>query len=135
MTINFSPLNVTVSLSPTLEALFQSSLQTGNATLARIEQKVDAIQNQEQTMATALDTALADLTAKVAAQGTIVTSAETLMDGIPALIANAVAEGQAAGATPAQLQAITDLGTALQGQSTGLAAAIVAGTPAAQPGA
>jgi len=82
-------------------------------------------------MSGSLDAAIADLTAKVQAQTDVDTAALTLIQGIPAMIAAAVAAAQSAGATPAQLQAITDLGTRLANASQPLADAVTANTPAA----
>lgn len=66
-------------------------------------------------------TALTDLQTAVAAEDTVIASAVTLLNGIPALIA-------AAGTDPTALAALTaDITT----QTQALAAAIVAGTPAA----
>lgn len=79
----------------------------------------------------ALDDAIAQLTAKVQAQTTVDASATAFINGVPALIADAVAKAQAAGATPAQLQAITDLGAAIDNASGPLVAAVSANTPAA----
>jgi hypothetical protein len=81
----------------------------------------------------ALDDALTALTAKVTAEDTVIDSAVTLIQGIPALISAAVTAALAQGATPAQLQAITDLGTTITAKSDALAAAVTANTPAAPP--
>ena len=67
--------------------------------------------------------ALDDLTAAVAAEDTVIDSAVTLINGIPALIA-------AAGTDPAKLQALTADITA---KASALSAAVVANTPAATP--
>jgi hypothetical protein len=80
-----------------------------------------------------LDDSIATLTSTVAAQTTEVHSAAALIRGIPDLIAAAVAKAIAAGATPEQLQAITDLGTALTANTAELTDAVVANTPSAPP--
>jgi hypothetical protein len=80
---------------------------------------------------TNLDQAIASLTAQVTAQTDVDTAAMTMIQGIPAMIAAAVASAQQAGATPAQLQAITDLGAKLDAASGPLSAAVTANTPAA----
>lgn len=76
-----------------------------------------------------LDDAIAALTGAVTSATTIEASATVFINGVPKLIADAVAAAQAAGATPAQLQAITDLGTALTAASAPLQAALTANTP------
>ena len=77
----------------------------------------------------ALDDAITALTAQVNAATTVEASASAFINGVPKLIADAVAQAQAAGATPAQLQAITDLGTKLTAASGPLQAALTANTP------
>jgi hypothetical protein len=72
------------------------------------------LKNQETIMAT-----LADLEAAVAAEDTVIDSAVTLLNGIPALIA-------AAGVDPAKL---TALQTDIQAKTASLAAAVLVGTP------
>lgn len=87
--------------------------------LEAIEDKLDLIlQNQETTMA-----AIDDLQAAVTAEDTVIDSAITLIQGIPALIA-------AAGVDPAKLQALQSDITA---KSQALATAVAANTPAAVP--
>lgn len=89
------------------------------------------ILQREIQMSVTLQTSIDGLTAKVQAQTAVDASAVTLIQGIPQLIAAAVAAATAAGATSAQLQAITDLGTQLDAASGPLAAAVTANTPAA----
>lgn len=81
------------------------------------------------TPSSSLDAAIAALQAQVAQNVTVEGSATTLVDAIPGLIAAAVAKAQAAGATPAELQSLTDLGTALSAAAAPLSAAITANTP------
>lgn len=64
-------------------------------------------------------TALTDLQAAVAAEDTVIASAVTLLNGIPALIL-------AAGTDPA---ALTALATDIQTNTAALAAAVITGTP------
>ena len=87
------------------------------------------------TATNALDTQIANLTADVAAETTVEESAITLITGIPGMIAVAVAQATAAGATPAELAAVTALGTSITNSSSKLAAAVTANTPAAPPAA
>ena len=77
-----------------------------------------------------LDDQLTQLQADVTAENTVIDSAVTLLNGIPAMIAAAVATATAAGATPAELQAVTDLGTAIAAKTAVLSAAVAANTPA-----
>ena len=87
--------------------------------LARLDLILDKLDlNQENIMA-----AIDDLQAAVAAEDTVIDSAITLIQGIPALIA-------AAGVDPAKLAALqSDITT----KSSALAAAVAANTPAATP--
>lgn len=92
-----------------------------------------AIQQKEMTMSGTLASAIQALTAEVAQETTVEQSAIELISGIPGLIAAAIAQAQAAGATPAQLQAITDAVSQITASSTSLAAAVTANTPATAP--
>jgi hypothetical protein len=103
----------------------------GTAQLNRIEAKLDALMERESKAMSQLDDEITTLTSRVEANTTVTGSVETFLNGIPAMIAAAVAKATAAGATPAQLKAITDLGASLQANSDGIGAAIVANTPAA----
>jgi len=78
-----------------------------------------------------IDDELAAVQANVTDSGTVIDSAVVLINGIGAQVAAAVAAAIAAGATPAELQAVTDLGTAITAKSGQLAAAVAANTPAA----
>lgn len=78
----------------------------------------------------ALDAAIADLTAKVGVLTSVDASATAMIAGFSAQLAAAVAAASAAGATPAQLQSLTDLGTAIDSGTSALSAAVTANTPA-----
>jgi len=76
-----------------------------------------------------LDQAIADLRTQVEAETTATASAITLMNGIQARIDAAVAEAEAKGATPEQLQAIKDLSAKIGTETQALADAVQANTP------
>ncbi len=100
----------------------------------KLDQILTAVTNltaQEKKDMAQLDDEITGLIQVVATDTTVVTSAVTAFNGIPALIANAVQQALAEGATPAQLQAITDVQTSIANNSTALAAAVAAATPAA----
>lgn len=78
-----------------------------------------------------IDAVIADLTQKVAAETAEDQSAIVLINGIPGMIAAAVAEAQNKGATPEQLASFQTLSDALTTNATNLGAAVVAGTPSA----
>ena len=78
-----------------------------------------------------MDDAIAALTTSVATLTTVDQSAIALIQGFGAQIQAAVDAALAAGATPVQLQAVTDLKVAIDTQDDALAAAVVAGTPVA----
>lgn len=86
------------------------------------------------TMSGTIDAALTTLTAAVQADTDAENAALKLIQGIPALIAAAVAQAAGAGATPAQLAAFDVLSATLTAKGSELAAAVVAGTPATNPG-
>lgn len=80
-------------------------------------------------MANALDDAITQLTTDVSGLTDTVNSAETMISGLAQQLADAIAAAQAAGATAAQLQALTDLHSAIDANTTGLAAAVAANSP------
>lgn len=80
-----------------------------------------------------LDDKIAALQAEITNETTVVNSAIALINGISGQIAAAVAAALAAGATPAELQALTDLQTALASNDAALAAAVSANTPPPPP--
>ena len=90
-----------------------------------------SLQNQGVRDMSKLDDAIDALTAKVTAMKTVADSTAAFINGVPGLIATAVQAATAAGATPAQLKAFTDLGTALQDSSDEISAAMTANTSAA----
>jgi hypothetical protein len=100
-------------------------------TLNRIESFLVSQRKEEFKQMAVLDDQIQALQTKVAANTDATNSAKVLIAGIPQMILDAATKAQAAGATPTQLQAFTDLGAALQSNTDGLAAAVVAGTPAA----
>jgi len=102
--------------------------------------KIDQLLSQQttyfhqgaQAMATLQD-AINQLKAQVAANKSAIDSAKDLINGFGARLDAATAAAKAAGATDAQLQSLTDLSTAIKADDDGLAAAVVANTPAATP--
>lgn len=79
----------------------------------------------------ALDDQITALTSDVAALTTAEKSAVALITGLAAQLAAAILAAQNVGATAAQLQALTDLHTAITGDTAELAAAVAANTPTA----
>jgi predicted nucleic acid-binding Zn-ribbon protein len=86
--------------------------------------------SREQSMATAQEQ-IATLTTQVTTATTVEKSAQTLIEGIQARIDAAVTAAIANGATAEQLQPVSDLSAVLDAESTALAAAVQANTPAA----
>jgi hypothetical protein len=78
-----------------------------------------------------LDAAIGALTAEVTNATTVEDSAIAFANGVPTLITTAVNKAVAAGATAAQLQAITDLAAALKAKSALVATAITDNTSGA----
>lgn len=77
----------------------------------------------------AIDDKINALNAEVTKNTTVIQSALALINGISGQIAAAVAAALAAGATPTQLQSLTDLQTSLTKNDDDLAAAVAANTP------
>jgi small-conductance mechanosensitive channel len=106
-----------------------------NENLDRIltnQAQIIALVTRGNAMASQLDAAITQLQSDVTALTTVDQSAIALINGIAAQVSAAVAAALAAGATPAELQSMTDLDTALKAQASGLAAAVTANTPAPQ---
>ncbi len=97
--------------------------QGGSDKLDTIIAKLDAME----TKMAALDDAIVALQGDVATLTTVDASAVALIQGFAAQLAAAIAAAQAAGATPAQLQSLTDLHTGIVANDQALAAAVAAG--------
>ena len=108
--VDVSDIHIHVHIKPDQEV---------RARLDAILDQLGLVVGNQETMMAAID----DLQAAVAAEDTVIDSAITLIQGIPALIA-------AAGVDPAKLAALqSDITT----KSSALAAAVAANTPAATP--
>lgn len=101
------------------------------AALDQITSLLQTLIKDSHVMANALDTELATLQASLATLTSAVAANNAILTGIPAQIAAAVAAATAAGATPDELQAVTDLNTALQAQISSLTSADTAAAPGA----
>ena len=89
------------------------SLQKQINSLTMEIQKMSGTQSQ-------LDEAIANLQAQVTAETNETVAAVKLINGVPQMINDAVQQALAAGATPAQLQAITDASNTLAANAQGL---------------
>lgn len=94
---------------------------------------LDPILERLNTMSQQIADALADLQAKVDAQTSVDQSAITLLNGLTASVAQAIADAKAAGATDAQVASFTALHQQLGDNNQALADAVAANTPAATP--
>jgi hypothetical protein len=88
--------------------------------------QLSALQAQVQSMNADITAKLADLQAKVAADASAEQSAITLLQGLAAQIAAL----KTTTTDPAVLTAIDGLSSSLSAQTSGLAAAVIANTPA-----
>ena len=107
----------TVDMTPLLERL------------DRIEDGISHIHRHLKEILMTID----DLKADVAAERTVIDGAIALINGFAAQLAAAVAAAQSAGATPAELQSLTDLHNAIITQTTALASAVTANTAPTAP--
>jgi hypothetical protein len=89
------------------------------------------IEMKESNDMSAVSDAITTLTGKVSVLTTTVDSAEAAFAGLKTSLDKAIADAAASGATPAELQSLTDLSAAIDQQSSELAAAIAANTPSA----
>ena len=108
--LEINPILVHLHIKPDHEVL---------ARLDAIMDRLDLVSSNQENIMAAID----DLQAAVAAEDTVIDSAITLIQGIPALIA-------AAGVDPAKLAALQ---SDITSKSSALAAAVAANTPAATP--
>ncbi len=99
--------------------------------LAQILTALSALSAQETTTMSALDDQITSLTTVVTRNTSVEKSTLALVQAIPQLILDAVAKATAAGATAAQLTALTTLASTISSNDDELAAAVVANTPAA----
>lgn len=97
--------------------------------LAKLDRIIDMLTEEKFQMAQ-IDDALTALKSQVTNLQSAEASAVALLNGIPQMIHDAVAQAQAAGATPQQVQAITDAANSIQQNASDLAAAVTANTPA-----
>jgi len=116
-----------VTLEVTLNAPTMALLRGMSAQILEIKELMIKMSGTTDTIANELT----NLTTDVTNETSVEASAITLINGIPALIAAAVAAAQGAGATPAQLAAFATLGQQITASSANLAAAVTANTPAA----
>ena len=74
-----------------------------------------------------------DLVAATAAADTVFDSAVTFINGVPALINDAVQKAIAGGATAAELAPVSQVATDITNKAQAIQAAIVANTPTPSP--
>lgn len=80
-----------------------------------------------------LQTAIDNLNAKFADLKNLVDQAEAALIAVPQRIADAIAQAQASGATPEQLQALNELSNSITVEVGELSSAIAAQVPAPAP--
>ena len=115
-----------LTVSPGLDAFFSALASVIKPAADPRVDLVLAILKTLETHMSVLDDKIADLTASVTAEQGAVDSAIILINGISQRVADAVTAALAAGATPAELQSLTDLRTSLDTQTTALASAVAA---------
>lgn len=115
-------------------ARIEEQLAQINSKLVLMQGRLDAIfriAQEEMEEMTALDDQITQLQQDVANETSVTQSAVTMINGIAQQIQDAVQQALSQGATQDQLQALTDLGTAISNQSTALAQAVQQNTPPA----
>lgn len=98
--------------------------------LALLRAGITQLRQEIRMSGTSLDQEIQTLTTQVQSNTDATSAAVAAISGIPAMIKTAVDAALAAGATPAQLQAITDLGNTIAANASSLGAAVTANTPA-----
>jgi hypothetical protein len=113
-------------LTRTQEAWMHAQADAINQTLAHMQAELVRIETKMSKLDDSLNAVVADVTA----ENTVIDGAITFIESVPALIRTAVDAALAQGATPAQLQSLTDLGAAITLKKDALATALAApGTP------
>ena len=100
---------------------------------AECDSALVAVLNHIGKIMSAIDDSIKALTDTVAAQTTVDASAVAALSGIAKMLKDALAAASSAGATPAQLQSLTDLSASISANNAGLATAVTANTPAPVP--
>jgi len=118
-------------LIPPITVNVTGGASDAQALLQQVLAGFTALKTTVEAKMAALDDELVQLETQVTANTDAEDSGTIVINKIPQMIADAVAAAIAARATPAQLQKITDLQTALKAHADPLAAAIAANTPAA----
>jgi hypothetical protein len=103
----------------------------GGITLSVIADAIATLTTKVENMDQALQTAIDALRADVTAQTTADASVKALIVGMSQQLTDALAKAAAAGASPEQLQALTDLHAQLAANTADLTTAVTANTPAA----
>lgn len=95
---------------------------------------IQTLTDKVNAMAGEIDAKITDLQADVSSTRDVVNSAATLLDGLSAQLKDALDAAKNAGATPEQLQALSDVHTGITSQRDALASAVARNTPAAPSG-
>lgn len=124
-----------LTLGPTVIELLREIIagrtSAPNDDIALLRAEITKLRQDIKMSGSALDQAIQTLTTEVASNTDASGSAVAAINGIPAMIKTAVDTALAAGATPAQLQAITDLGNIIATNAVSLGSAVIANTTAA----
>ena len=123
-------ITITVEGMAELLTIAQLNLSTSQQILSALA----ALRAEEEKEMAALDTAIAALQTEVTNNTNVVAAADALINGIAAHVQAAVTAALAAGATPAELTALSTLQATLAANDSSLSQAVAANTAAAPPG-
>lgn len=123
-------ITITVEGMAELLTIAQLNLSTSQQILSALA----ALRAEEEKEMAALDTAIAALQTEVTNNTNVVAAADALINGIAAQVQAAVTAALAAGATPAELTALSTLQATLAANDSSLSQAVAANTAAAPPG-
>lgn len=112
----------------TLATVFVVALRV-NSLLNRVLFKIERLRGDTYMANAQLDSVITQLKGITNIDDSIL----TYVQSVPSLISAAVSQALANGATPEQLQALTDLGNETSSKAAAIAAAITANTPVAAP--
>jgi lysozyme len=122
-----TPMSIALDVTLSLDPVSLGLLRQMQSDIASMRQEIAAMSGTTNTIASEIER----LRQNVADQGTEIQGAVTFINGVPGLIAAAIAQAQAAGATPEQLAAFDDLNNQLVTQRDSLHGAVAANTPSA----